>query len=502
MNQNNKKQSLAISFKKEENFSEWYIDICKKADLLDYSAVSGCIVYKPNLYEIWEEIQNFFNYKIKKSGVKNTLFPIFIPQKFLLKEKDHVEGFAPEVLWVSEGGGKKLKEKLAIRPTSETIMYDSYSKWIKSYKDLPLRLNQWNTIYRWEKNTTPLIRGMEILWQEGHSVFETKEEAQKEVFEILNYYKMVSENLLAVPATCGIKSINEKFAGSDFSSTIETFMPDKKVLQSGTSHHLGQNFAKAFNIQFEKENKKNYPYQNSWGISMRLMGAMIMSHSDNNGFVCPPKVCVNKIVIVPLLFKGKEEVVLKKAKELEKELEKFNPILDDDLKESAGFKFSKWEMRGVPIRIEIGPKDIENDEITIFRRDILEKKQIKISDLNEDFINCILDNIQNNLFERAKNFSEKETKYCENLKDFENALKENKRILVPWLEDEKSEKEIKEKYGVKTSCIPIKFNKHIFENFELPKELKEFEDKKIEDKKCFYNNSKKATCFVYYCKSY
>jgi prolyl-tRNA synthetase len=503
MEKNKKKQSLAISFDKETDFSKWYIEVIQKADLVDYSQVSGCIVYKPNLYQIWEKIQEEFNLMIKKSGVKNSLFPLFIPEKLLLKEEEHVEGFAPEVLWINEAGGKgnKLKEKLAIRPTSETIMYDSYSKWIKSYRDLPLRLNQWNCVYRWEKNTTPLIRGMEILWQEGHSVFETQKEATTEVFEILNYYRIIGEEFLAIPLTLGLKSINEKFAGSEFSSTIESFMPDNRVLQSGTSHHLGQNFAKAFDIQFEKENKKNYPFQNSWGISMRLLGAMIMLHSDNRGFICPPKVAINKIVIVPLLFKGKEEKVLKKAEEIKNTLKIFNPILDDNSKESAGFKFGKWEIQGIPLRIELGPRDLENEEIIIVRRDTQEKTQIKLKDLNEKLINDLLEEIQNNLFRKAKNFKEENTVYCENLEEFVKELKNDKRVLVAWFEDKKSEEEIKEKYGVKTSCIPIKFNKEIFEKWDLPKEISKYESRDLENKKCFFSG-KKANCFVYFSNSY
>ena len=498
-----KKQSLAISVLKEENFSQWYIEVIQKANLIEYSSVSGCIVYKPDLYQIWEILQEEFNKLIKKSGVKNSLFPIFIPEKLLLKEKDHVEGFAPEVLWVSEGGGKKLKERLAVRPTSETIMYDTYSKWIKSYKDLPLRLNQWNTIYRWEKNTTPLIRGMEILWQEGHSVFETKEEATKEVFEILNYYRKISEELLAVPMTMGIKSINEKFAGSDFSSTIECFMPDFKVLQSGTSHHLGQNFSKAFDIEFEKQNKKYFPYQNSWGISMRLLGAMIMTHSDNKGFVCPPNVSVNKIVIVPLLFKGKEKEVLKKAREIEEKLKELNPILDDNLDESAGFKFSKWEMRGIPLRLEIGPKDIEKNEFVLVRRDTLQKKSYDMKNIEGiNFFNEILENIQKGLFNKAKNFLEENTTEVKTKEELIKKIENKKRVLVPWHEDEKSEKEIKELTGAKTSCIPIKYNKHIFEKYELPKELKVFEEKSLENVKCFFDKTKNATCWVYFSKSH
>ena len=501
---NQKKQSLAISVLKEDDMSKWYTEVIQKAGLADYTKVSGCIVYMPKSYEIWEFIRDYFDSLVKKTGVRNCYFPTLIPKSLLTKEEDHVDGFAPEVAWVDYGGNTKLGERLAVRPTSETIMYDSYSKWIRSYKDLPLKLNQWNSVVRWEfKHATPFLRGREFLWQEGHTAFEKKEEADKEVFEILNFYKMICENLLALPVETGLKSINEKFAGSSFSTTIESFMPDFKVLQSGTSHSLGQNFSKAFDIKFEKENKFHYPYQNSWGISTRIIGAMIMAHSDNKGFVCPPNVSVNKIVIVPLLFKGKEEVVLKKAKEIEEKLKDLNPILDDNLDESAGFKFSKWEMRGIPLRLEIGPKDIEKNEFVLVRRDTLEKKSFDMKNIeNISFFNEILENIQSDLFNKAKNFLEENTTEVKTKEELIEGIENKKRVLVPWFQDEKSEKEIKELIGAKTSCIPIKYNKHIFEKYELPKELKVFEEKSLENVKCFFDKTKNATCWVYFSKSH
>jgi prolyl-tRNA synthetase len=376
-----KKQELSITVKKEEDISKWYTQVIQKADLMDYSKVAGCIVFKPNSYQIWEQIQQFFDKKIKESGVKNAYFPMLIPESLLTKEEDHVEGFTPEVAWVTQTGNTELKERLAVRPTSETVMYDSYSKWIQSYRDLPLRLNQWNSVVRWEfKHATPFFRTREFLWQEGHTAFATKKEADAEVLEMLGYYAQVYEELLAIPVDKGRKSIGEKFAGAQYTTTVEAIAEDGKSIQAGTSHHLGQNFAKAFDISYlDKDQKKQFVWQNSWGLSTRAIGAMIMMHSDNNGLVLPPRVAHNKVVIVPLLFKGKEQKVLQKANELKEQLKEFNPILDDDSKESAGFKFNKWELRGIPLRIEIGPKDIENNEITIVQRDTLEKTRTKLN---------------------------------------------------------------------------------------------------------------------------
>lgn len=480
------KQELAITVEKEKDMSEWYVQVIQKAELADYSKVSGCIVYRPKSYEIWEAIQEFFDLKIKKSGVKNCYFPLLIPESLLTKEKNHVEGFAPEVAWVDYGGDTKLGERLAVRPTSETIMYDSYSKWIRSYRDLPLRLNQWNSVVRWEfKHATPFLRGREFLWQEGHTVFATKEEAIAEVYEILDYYASIYEDLLAVPVDKGRKSIGEKFAGADLSTTCETFLIDGKAIQACTSHHLGQNFAKAFDITFlDKDQKKQYVYQNSWGYSTRSIGAMIMVHSDNKGFVLPPRVAVEKAVIVPLLFKGKEESVLKSAKEIAASLgDKIGAIVDDRKEYSPGFKFSEWELKGIPIRIEIGPRDLENGVCILTRRDTSEKKEVKIKDVKKE-VDKLLEDIHTNLYNKAKKFMKEATVEVNNFKDFENAIANKKRCLVPWAEDVKSEEEIKEKTGAKSSCIPI-----------------EFEKKSLKGVKCFYSG-KFATVWAYFCKSH
>jgi len=481
-----KKQELAITINKEDDISKWYTEIIQKADLMDYSKVSGCIVYKPKSYEIWENIQTYFNKKIKKIGVKNCYFPLLIPESLLNKEEKHIEGFAAEVAWVDYGGNTKLGERLAIRPTSETIMYDSYSKWIKSYRDLPLKLNQWNNVVRWEfKHPTPFLRGREFLWQEGHCVFETKKEAEDNVKTILKYYSNIYEDLLAIPVTLGRKSIGETFAGAEYSLTAEPFSTvDGKVIQACTSHFLGQNFSDAFDINYlDKNQKKQKAWQTTWGLSTRSIGTMIIIHSDNKGLIIPPKVATEKIVIIPLLFKGKEEKVLKKAKEIQKELKKFNVILDDRKEYSPGFKFNNWELKGIPLRIEIGPRDIENNEVIINRRDTSEKIPTKIINLKKT-CDELLKKIHLNLYEQQKQKVKKNTVEIKNYSEFKKAIKERKRCLVPWAESIESENKIKEETGAKSSCIPL-----------------EFKNKNLKDIKCFYSN-KPATCWAYFSKSH
>ncbi|MCA9495950.1 MAG: proline--tRNA ligase [Nanoarchaeota archaeon] len=482
------KQELAINVKKEENISEWYTQVIQKADLIEYTDVSGCMIFKPNSYEIWEKIQSFLDFKIKKMGVRNAYFPLFIPKKLLCKEEDHVEGFAPEVAWVDYGGDTKLGERLAIRPTSETIMYDAYSKWINSYRDLPLKMNQWCNVVRWEfKHATPFLRNREFLWQEGHTVFETKEEADKDVMDALNAYGETYEDLLAIPVTLGRKSVGEKFAGADYSYTAEPFSyVDGKSIQACTSHHLGQNFGKAFNIEFlDKNQKKQIPYQNSWGFSTRSIGAMIMIHSDDNGLVLPPRVAKVKIVIVPLLFKGKEEAVLNKALEMGKKLESLGVIVDDRNHVSAGFKFNEWEMKGIPIRIEVGPRDLDNNVFQYVRRDLGVKVEEKLDLSNvKKVMSEVLENMHEDMFNKAKSEMAKVTVETENYEDFKKAILDKKRCLVPWAENVESEDKIKEETGAKTSCIPF-----------------EFEKKSLKGKKCFYSG-KDATCWVYFCKTH
>ncbi|MBN2367934.1 proline--tRNA ligase, partial [Candidatus Woesearchaeota archaeon] len=398
-----KKQTLGLTVKKDEDFSEWYTQVIQKADMADYSAVSGCIVFMANSYAIWEKIQAFLDGKLKKSGVRNAYFPLLIPESLLTREQEHVEGFTPEVAWVTHAGDSKLSEKLAVRPTSETIMYDSYSKWIRSYNDLPLRLNQWCNIVRWEfKHAMPFIRTREFLWQEGHTVFATKEESDKEVLEILEYYRQTFEDVLAIPVIPGKKTNIEKFAGADYSTALETFLPVKKAIQGATSHSLGQNFSKAFDISFiDDSGEKKHGWQNSWGFTTRSIGIMIIMHGDDKGLVLPPRVAPIKAVIVPILFDKTKDKVLKKAKELKKTLSKHEVMLDDREGYTPGWKYNEWELKGVPLRIELGPKDIDNKQVVVVRRDTGKKETVKWTQLKKK-VDELLEDIQKSMYKKAK----------------------------------------------------------------------------------------------------
>jgi len=470
---------------KKSNFSEWYVESLLSGDFIDYSKVSGAYIYKPNSYSIWESIQTFLDKKFKSDGVKNAYFPLLIPENLLNKESKHVEGFSPEVAWVTHTGKSKLSERLAIRPTSETIMYDSYSKWIRSWKDLPLRLNQWANVVRWEfKHPTPFLRSREFLWQEGHSVFESRSEAEKEAFDIHSMYKDVYEKLLAIPVLSGIKSEKEKFAGAEKSLSLETIMPDGKAIQASTSHELGQIFSKAFNIKFlDKNEKKSIPYQNSWGISTRSIGIMLAVHGDDKGFIIPPKVAQNKIVIVPILFKGKEAPVLKKSNELTKLLKKYGTILDDRNDVSAGYKFNHWEVRGIPLRIEIGPRDLENKSVTIVRRDTGNKESVKIIKL-ESRVSELLKIIQKEMYEKAKNNLDNSIIHVDSIKELKTVVNSGKIARAFWCGSIKSEEEIKKLTGAKSlTCNYIS------------------ENSKLKDKSCFLTGDK-PKFYAYFGKSH
>ena len=482
------KQHLALSVLKEEDISKWYVEAITKADLMDYSKVSGCIVYKPRSYEIWENIQAHLNTNIKNSGVKNCYFPLLIPESLLCKEEDHVEGFAPEVAWVEYGGDTKLGERLAVRPTSESIMYDSYSKWIQSYRDLPLRLNQWNSVVRWEfKHATPFMRGREFLWQEGHSAFATQQEAIDETYEILKYYNQVYEELLAIPTTQGRKSIGEKFAGANFSLTCEPFNPvDGKVIQGCTSHHLAQNFSKAFDISYlDKNQKKQFVWQNSWGLSTRTLGTMVFIHGDNRGIIQPPRVAIEKVVIIPLLFKGKEDIVLNKAQEIQEKLKELQGVsIDSRTEYSPGFKFNEWELKGVPLRLEIGPRDIEENKCIVVRRDTNEKIELQLNKISKENIYNILEEIHFNLYNRQQSLQESKTIEVDTYDEFKTYIKKGYRCLVPWRENIESEDNIKEETGAKSSCIPFSHN-----------------NKDLTGKKCFFSGED-ANVYAYFSKSH
>jgi prolyl-tRNA synthetase len=445
-----------ISVKKNENFSEWYTEVIQKADLADYTEVSGCIVFKPTSYAIWEKITELVNERIKKQGVKNVYFPLFIPEKLLAKEETHVEGFTPEVAWVTHTGKTKLNEKLAIRPTSEAIMYDSYSKWIRSWRDLPLKLNQWCNVVRWEfKHPVPLLRTREFLFNEGHTAFATEKEAKDEQKWVIEMYREVCEDYLAMYSMIGKKTDKEKFAGAEFSVSIEHFMPNGKAIQGPIFHHDGQNFSKAYDISFvNKKEKKDYAWQNTWAISTRTLGILTYIHGDDKGLVLPPKIAPIPVVLVPILFKGKEQPVLKKCKELMKKLKKFNTHFDDS-DYTAGWKFNQWEMKGIPIRIEVGPKDVEKKQVTLVRRDNGKKIQVKESEITKT-IESTLEEIQKNLYNKSKKLTLDNTIEVKNKTELKKAIKNKKLAKAFWCENPKCEEMLKhETGGAKILNMPL-----------------------------------------------
>ena len=439
----------------DENFAQWYTDIVLKAELADYTDTKGCIAIRPYGYAIWENIQQYTDKKFKETGVKNTYFPVLIPEKLLEKEKDHVEGFAPEVAWVTEAGGEKLDERLCIRPTSETIITTMYSKWLKSWADLPFVYNQWCNVLRWEKETRPFLRSREFLWQEGHTIHETAEEAKARTLQMLDIYADVVENLLEIPVIKGIKTESEKFAGAEETYTIETMMYDGKALQSATSHYFGQNFTKPFNVKFQnREGKQEYAYQTSWGSTTRLIGAIIMAHGDDRGLKLPPRVAPIQVVLVPVAMH--KEGVKEKAQEIYEQLKnKYRIELDDREKVSPGYKFNDWEMRGVPLRIEMGPRDIENGTCILVRRDTNEKNEVKIEELESE-IGEILEKIQQNMYEVCKKRMESKTTIAHDLNEFqENINKEQGFIKAMWCGSAECEEKIKELTSAKSRCMPF-----------------------------------------------
>jgi len=472
-----------LTVKKEENFTEWFVQLMIKADLADYTDVSGCIVFKPSAYEMWEKMVSETDKEFKKIGIKNAYFPLFIPEKLLSQEADHVEGFAPEVAWVTHAGNTKLNERLAIRPTSEAIIYPSYSKWIRSYRDLPLLLNQWCSVVRWEfNNPVPFFRTREFLWNEGHTVFATKSEAIKHGEKVLKAYNKITEELMAVPGITGQKTEKEKFAGAVFTKKVHTYLQNGRILEGACFHYDGENFAKAYNIKFlDKDEKTKYVHQNTHAITTRMLGGMLALHSDNKGLVIPPKMANNKIVIVPIIIKGKEKLVLKESEKIKKELSKFNPILDSREDYSPGWKFSEWELKGIPVRIEIGPKDLEKKSVTLVKRNSLEKTQIKTSELKNQ-IPKILEKMQKELYENAKklldNSMETTTKKTELIK----LIKNKKMVKVPLCNSTEAEENLKaETEGAKTLFIDDK--------------------SKIKDEKCIITGNK-ADYWVWVGKTY
>jgi len=452
-------KDIGITVKKSEDFSEWYTQTILKSELIEYGPVSGCMVIRPYAYALWENTQKFFDPKIKKMGIENAYFPMLIPESLFHKEKEHVEGFNPEVAWVTHGGDTELPEKLAIRPTSETIMYDSYRKWIRSWRDLPLKINQWCNIVRWEfKHPVPFLRTREFLWQEGHTVFATREEAEKEVYEILDLYTEVFEQLYAVAVMKGIKSDNEKFAGAVMTTSVEMFFPNGKAIQGGTSHLLGQNFSKAFDISFlDKSGNKEYAWQNSWGISTRGLGIMLGIHGDDKGVVMPPRVAPLQVVIIPIIFEDTKDKVLKKCCELKEELLKHDiRVIIDDSDYRPGWKFNKWEMKGVPIRVELGPKDLDSKTVKIAFRYNNTKEVISFE--THTFASKIkksLEEIQNIMLENSRKMLKEATIPCNTVDDLLRIVEDKKIGFAPFCNDKACEVSIKDKTGAKTLNTPL-----------------------------------------------
>ena len=438
----------------EVDFAQWYTDVCKKAELIDYSSIKGMFIYRPYGYAIWENIQCLMDAEFKKTGAENVYMPMLIPESLLQKEKDHVEGFAPECAWVTMGGSEKLEERYCIRPTSETLFCDFYAKDIHSYRDLPKVYNQWCSVVRWEKTTRPFLRSREFLWQEGHTAHATAEEAEERTIQMLNLYADFCEEVLAMPVIRGQKTDKEKFAGAESTYTIEALMHDGKALQSGTSHNFGDGFAKAFGIQYsDKDNQLKYVHQTSWGMSTRLIGAIIMAHGDNEGLVLPPRIAPVQVVIVPI--RQQQEGVLEKAREVESALSNFRVKVDDSDK-SPGWKFSESEMRGIPVRIELGPKDIEAGQAVLVRRDTHEKMTVFLDEIAEK-VGELLETIQKDMFERAKAHRDSHTYSAVTMEEMKD-LADNKPgfIKAMWCGCQECEEKLKETVGVTSRCMPFK----------------------------------------------
>lgn len=475
---------IGVTVDKEKDFSGWYQQILTKGEMLDYYDVSGCYIMRPASYAVWEQIQKFFDEKIKSDGVANAYFPMFVSSKVLEKEKDHVEGFAPEVAWVTRAGSSDLEEPIAIRPTSETVMYPYYAKWIRSHRDLPFKMNQWNSVVRWEfKHPQPFLRTREFLWQEGHTVHLTHEDAEGQVLRILDWYEEIYRELLAVPVVKGVKTENEKFAGGKFTTTVEGYIPTTgRGIQGATSHHLGQNFSKMFNITVENpegfDKPKIYTHQTSWGLSTRVIGVMVMIHSDNKGLVIPPRVSQYQTVIIPvgLTSKTTKEVVdnvYSSCKDLESRLKASGIRVTSDYRDnySPGWKFSNWELKGVPVRLEVGPKDLANKSVLAVRRDTGAKVAIKLDELDTE-LPKLLDAIHENLYQTAKEKFDEHRVLVHEWSDFVHQLNKKNVVVAPWCGVPECEDEIKDKsakqdngedfevdekapsMGAKSLCIP------------------------------------------------
>lgn len=453
-------KEIGITVKKNENFSEWYLQVVLKTGLADYAPVKGFIVLPPYGYAIWESIKDILDRKFKETGHQNGFLPVLIPESLLVREEDHFAGFTPEVFWVTKAGENSLSEKLALRPTSETLAYSVFAKWVASYRDLPLKINYWNTALRSEiKGTKPFVRTSEFLWQEGHTVHATSKEAEEEVMSILMIYNELIQNHLAIPTLIGLKSEKEKFVGAEYTATLEAMMSDGKALQLGTSHYLGQRFSKPFEIRYlGKDSKDHFAWQTSWGVSWRLIGALIMVHGDDKGLIIPPKVAPIQVIIIPIYKDKDKEMVKSSADELLIELKKsgIRAHLDKRDEYTAGWKFNEWEIKGVPLRINIGLRDIENHKVELVRRDIKEKILVDRVQLIENVLS-LLDEIQNNLLNRAKKLLEDNTTKATSY-DILKSIVQNKGgfVLCGWCANRQCEDKIKEETGADIRVIPFK----------------------------------------------
>ncbi len=451
-------KEVGITVSKNDNFSEWYTQVVIKAELADYAPVKGLIVLRPDGYSIWESIKESLDKKLKETGHRNGFLPVLIPESLLSKEKEHFEGLNPEVFWVTHSGNSEIGERLALRPTSETLAYSLFSKWIKSWRDLPLKINFWNSALRAEiKGTKPFLRTSEFLWQEGHTVHATKDEAEKEVADILELYKKTIEEELAVPVVTGKKSEKDKFVGAVYTDTLESLMPDGKALQMGTSHFLGQNFSKPFDVKYLDENNvETFAWQTSWGVSWRLIGGMIMIHGDDKGLVLPPKVAPIQVVIIPIYYSNDDkEKVMQKANQIKDILSEIDlrVHLDDREQLTPGFKFNDWEMRGIPIRIEIGPKDIAKNQAVLVRRHNQTKTSIEMDSLTEK-ISSELKNIQKEMFDAAKKILDERVVRVSEYQQFKEELDNGKMIDCSWCGNQTCEDKIKEETGADLRVIP------------------------------------------------
>lgn len=451
----NQKKMVEDITSMDVDFAKWYTDIVKKAELVGYTSVKGCMVIRPYGYAIWENIQSILDKKFKETGHQNVNMPMFIPESLLQKEKDHIEGFAPEVAWVTHGGNEKLEERLCVRPTSETLFCEHWSNIVQSWRDLPCLYNQWVSVVRWEKTTRPFLRSREFLWQEGHTIHATAEEAIAETEQMLNIYADFCEQELAMPVVRGAKTESDKFAGAEATYAIEALMHDGKALQAGTSHYFGDGFAKAFGIEFtNKENKLQAPFETSWGVTTRLIGAIIMTHGDDNGLVLPPAVAPIQAVIIPIA--AHKPGVLEKAAELKDQLAKDFRVKLDDSDNSAGWKFSEYEMKGVPVRIEIGPRDMENNQCVLVDRINREKTVVSLDNLNEEVAKK-LEEVRAQMFKKALDNRENKTYRCKTIDEINEALNEKGDgfVRAMWCESPECEEQVKEQTGAGSRCIPF-----------------------------------------------